>query len=154
MLNKCDVMGRLTSDPELKTTQNGISVCTFTIAVDRDYKGPNGDRETDFLDIVAWRSTAEFVTKYFAKGRMAVVSGRLQVRKWQDQNGNNRRSYEIVADNVYFGDSKREDQQGTPAQGYAPQQPTAYQPTPAAPQQQCYYQGNVFDVPTDDDLPF
>ena len=108
MLNHIVLMGRLTRDPELRRTQSGASVASFTLAVDRDYAAQGAERETDFVDIVAWRNTAEFVSKYFAKGRMAVVSGRLQIRNWQDKEGNKRRSAEVVADNVYFGDSKRE----------------------------------------------
>ena len=100
-------MGRLTRDPELRHTGSGTSVASFTLAVDRDYKPQHGDKETDFIDIVAWRSTAEFVHKYFTKGRMAVVEGRLQVRDWTDKDGGRRRSAEVVADNIYFGDSKR-----------------------------------------------
>lgn len=110
MLNHIVLMGRLTRDPELRRTGSGIPVATFTLAVDRDF-GSNretGEKETDFIDIVAWRNTAEFVSKYFAKGRMAVVSGRLQIRNWNDKDGNKRRSAEVVADNVYFGDSKRD----------------------------------------------
>lgn len=108
MLNKIIVMGRLTRDPELRSTQSGIAVASFSIACDRDFKSQNGEIETDFIDVVAWRNTAEFISRYFSKGRMAVVVGRLQLRVWTDQNGNKRRSAEIVADNVYFGDSKRE----------------------------------------------
>lgn len=107
MLNKIIVMGRLTRDPELRRTGNGTAVTSFTIACDRDF----GDNETDFLECVAWRQTGEFVGKYFSKGRMAVVAGRLQIRSWTDKDGNNRKTAEIVADNVYFGDSKRDDQQ-------------------------------------------
>ena len=109
MLNHIVLMGRLTRDPELRRTGSGTPVATFTLAVDRDFGSrESGERETDFIDIVAWRSTAEFVSKYFAKGRMAVVSGRLQIRNWNDKDGNKRRSAEVVADNVYFGDSKRD----------------------------------------------
>ena len=109
MLNHIVLMGRLTRDPELRRTGSGIAVASFTLAVDRDFGGRDGgEKETDFIDIVAWRNTAEFVSKYFAKGRMAVVSGRLQIRNWQDKDGNKRRSAEVVADNVYFGDSKRD----------------------------------------------
>ena len=107
MLNKIILMGRLTRDPELRRTQSGTAVASFTLAVDRDYKPQDGERETDFIDIVAWRGTGEFVSKYFTKGRMAVVEGRLQVRDWTDKDGNKRRSTEVIADNVYFGDSKR-----------------------------------------------
>lgn len=115
MLNKIILMGRLTRDPELRRTQSGTAVASFTLAVDRDYKPQDGERETDFIDIVAWRGTGEFVSKYFTKGRMAVVEGRLQVRDWTDKDGNKRRSTEVVADNVYFGDSKRSES-GTPAE--------------------------------------
>ena len=108
MLNHCVFMGRLTKDPELRRTNSGTPVATFTIAVDRDFKSDGGERETDFIDVVAWRGTAEFVSKNFSKGRMAAVSGRLQIRPWTDKDGNKRRTAEIVADNVYFGDSKKE----------------------------------------------
>ena len=105
MLNHIVIMGRLTKDPELRTTQSGVSVTSFTLAVDRDFKNKDsGEKSTDFIDVVAWRQTAEFVCKYFSKGRMAVAEGRLQIRDWKDRDGNNRRSAEIVADNVYFGD--------------------------------------------------
>ena len=110
MLNHIVLMGRLTRDPELRYTQSQIPVASFRLAVDRDFGGRDGgERQTDFIDIVAWRSTAEFVSKYFTKGRMAVVSGRLQIRSWTDKDGNKRRTAEIVADNVYFGSSKRDD---------------------------------------------
>ena len=107
MLNKVIIMGRLVKDPELRRTGTGTAVVALTLAVDRDYKAPDGKRETDFIDVVAWRSTAEFVSKYFTKGRMAVVEGRLQIRDWTDKDDGRRRSAEVVADNVYFGDSKR-----------------------------------------------
>lgn len=102
MLNKIIIMGRLTRDPELRKTNTGTSVASFTIANDRDF----GDKETDFVDIVAWKNTADFVSKYFTKGRMAVVVGRLQLRSWNDKDGNKRKTAEVVAENVYFGDSK------------------------------------------------
>ena len=108
MLNKIILMGRLTRDPELRRTQSGTAVTSFSLAVDRDFKSQSGEKETDFIDSVAWRSTAEFVSKYFTKGRMAVVEGRLQIRDWTDRDGGKRRSAEVIADNVYFGDSKRE----------------------------------------------
>ena len=109
MLNHIVLMGRLTRDPELRRTQSGIAVTSFSLAVDRDFGSRDGgEKQTDFIDIVAWRSTAEFVAKYFTKGRMAVVSGRLQIRDWTDRDGGKRRSAEVVADNVYFGDSKRD----------------------------------------------
>ena len=108
MLNHITIMGRLTRDPELRRTGSGVAVASFTLAVDRDFgKNENGERETDFIDCVAWRQTGEFVSKYFTKGSMAVVSGRLQIRGWTDKDGNKRRSAEVVADNVYFGESKR-----------------------------------------------
>ena len=109
MLNKIILMGRLTRDPELRRTGNGTAVTSFTIAVDRDFKSQNGDKETDFIDVVAWRSTAEFVSKHFAKGRMAAVEGKLQIRDWTDKDGTKRRTAEVIADNVYFADSKRDD---------------------------------------------
>ncbi len=114
MLNHIVIMGRLTRDPELRTTQSGVSVTSFTVAVDRDFGGRDGgERQTDFIDCVAWRQTGEFVSKYFHKGSMIVVSGRLQSRKWQDREGNNRTSWEIVADNVYFGESRRDSGEGS-----------------------------------------
>ena len=113
MLNHITIMGRLTRDPELRRTGSGIAVASFTVAVDRDFgKNENGEKETDFIDCVAWRQTGEFVSKYFTKGRMAVVSGRLQIRSWTDKDGNKRRTAEVVADNVYFGDSRREGDNG------------------------------------------
>lgn len=108
MLNKIFLMGRLTKDPELRRTQSGTAVAGFSLAVDRDFKGEDGTRTTDFVDVVAWRNTAEFVCNYFTKGRMAVVEGRLQIRDWLDKDGHTRRSAEVVADNIYFGDSKKD----------------------------------------------
>ena len=114
MLNHITIMGRLTRDPELRRTGSGIAVASFTLAVDRDFGGRDGgERETDFIDCVAWRQTGEFVSKYFTKGRMAVVSGRLQIRNWTDKDGNKRRTAEVVADNVYFGDSRRDGDTGS-----------------------------------------
>ncbi len=107
-LNKVVIMGRLARDPELRRTQSGVSVTSFRIACDRDFKSQSGEKETDWIDIVAWRNTAEFVSKYFTKGRMAIVEGRLQTRDWTDKDGNKRTAVEVVADNVYFGDSKRD----------------------------------------------
>lgn len=121
LLNHIVIMGRLTRDPELRRTQSGTPVVSFALAVDRDFSGKDGgEKETDFIEVVAWRSTAEFVSKYFTKGRMAVVSGRLQMRKWTDKEGNKRISAEVVADNVYFGDSKKESSGGSVPQ-YAAQ---------------------------------
>lgn len=121
MLNICTFAGRLTRDPELRRTGSGIAVTSFTIAVERDYSNKNGgEKEADFIDCVAWRGTGEFVEKYFTKGQMAIVSGRLQIRRWTDNNGGNRRTAEIIVDNVYFGDSKNNsnDQQTVPAQSF------------------------------------
>ena len=107
MLNKVIIMGRLGADPEMRRTQSGNSVTSFALAVDRDFKSASGDKETDWIDVVAWKSTAEFVCKYFTKGRAAVIEGRLQTRTWEDQSGNKRKAVEVIADHVYFGDSKR-----------------------------------------------
>ena len=139
MLNRITIMGRLVRDPELNTTQNGVAVARFTVACERDRKDADGNRTTDFIDCVAWRNTAEFVCKYFTKGRMAVVEGRLQVREWKDKDGNNRRATEVLATDVYFGDSKRDT-------GNAPSAPPAYgEPS----------SGGFADIPDDDgDLPF
>lgn len=111
MLNKVIVMGRMVRNPELRRTNSGAAVASFTIACDRDFKSDGGESEADFIECVAWRNTAEFVSKYFSKGRMAVVSGRLQTRNWTDKEGNKRKATEIVAESVYFGDSKREELQ-------------------------------------------
>ena len=131
MLNHIVIMGRLTRDPELRRTGSGTAVASFTLAVDRDFGNrESGERETDFIDCVAWRQTGEFVSKYFTKGRMAVVSGRLQIRSWNDKDGNKRRTAEVVADNVYFGDSKRDDQGGS---SYSGNSYGNYGSAPAAP---------------------
>ncbi len=148
MLNKIFIMGRLTRDPELRRTQTGTPVASFTLAVDRDFKDKStGERTTDFIDVVAWRQTGEFVSRFFTKGRMAVVEGRLQIREWTDKDGNKRRSAEVVADNVYFGDSRREgDGGGYSAPAYSAA-PTGY----SAP-----IEGSQFAELSDDDgeLPF
>ena len=161
MLNRIILMGRLTRDPELRHTQTGTPVASFSLAVDRDFKDKQtGEKATDFIDIVAWRQTAEFVSRFFTKGRMAVVEGRLQIRDWTDRDGGKRRSAEVIADNVYFGDSKRDAEAGgysAPSYGaqggYAP--PPAPAPStgyaaPAGPA------GNEFGDLADDDgeLPF
>ena len=110
MLNHVIVMGRLTRDPELRRTGSGVAVASFTVAVDRDFHNKDsGEKETDFIECVAWRQTGEFITKYFKKGSMAVVSGRLQIRSWTDKEGNKRRTAEVIAENVYFGDSKKDE---------------------------------------------
>ena len=120
MLNRIIIMGRLTRDPEMRHTNTRTGVDSFTVAVDRDFKDKStGERSTDFIDVVAWRQTGEFVSRYFTKGRMAVVEGRLQIRDWTDKDGGKRRSAEIVADNVYFGDSKRDGDGGYQSSGYA-----------------------------------
>ena len=159
MLNRIILMGRLTRDPELRHTGSGTAVASFSLAVERDFRDKtSGQRTTDFIDIVAWRQTGEFVSKYFTKGRMAVVEGRLQMRDWQDRDGNKRRSAEVVADNVYFADSRRDadNQDGgyTPAaSGYTPA-PSSYAP----PANQNYGSGPASDFAelSDDDgeLPF
>nr|DAH56517.1 MAG TPA: Single strand binding protein [Caudoviricetes sp.] len=133
MLNRIIAMGRMTRDPELRRTNSGTAVASFTVAVDRDFKSQSGEKETDFIDVVAWRNTAEFVSKYFSKGRMAVVEGRLQLRDWTDKEGNKRRTAEIVADSVYFGDSKK-DNESAPAQSEP--------------------QGGFSEVEDDGDIPF
>ena len=131
MLNHITIMGRLTRDPELRRTGSGIAVASFSLAVDRDYSPKDGgERETDFIDCVAWRQTGEFVSKYFTKGRMAVVSGRLQIRSWTDKDGNKRRTAEVVADNVYFGDSRRDSDSGS---SYSGNSYGSYGSAPAAP---------------------
>ena len=142
MLNHITLMGRLTADPTLNRTQAGTPVCSFRIACQRDYKSANGEKATDFIDIVAWRNTAEFVSKHFAKGRMAVVDGRLQLREYTDRDGNRRRSAEIVADSVNFGDSRP---QSRPEQ-------QAYAPATAGVAHGGGYAGD--DTAAGDDLPF
>ena len=159
MLNHIVLMGRLVADPELRTTPSGVSVATFALACDRDFKNKQtGERETDFVNIVVWRQTAEFVSRYFTKGRMAVVEGRLQTRKYTDKEGNKRTAVEVVADNVYFGDSRREGDGGSyaPAPSYGggytapvhPQQPSGGYAAPSGPDQ---FSELVDD---DGDLPF
>ena len=164
MLNKVFIMGRLTRDPELRRTQTGTAVASFSLAVDRDFKDKStGERTTDFIDVVAWRQTGEFVSRYFTKGRMAVVEGRLQIRDWTDKEGNKRRTAAVVADQVYFGDSKRDgdnggfsggysqggyNQGGYAAGGYSAPAPSGYGAPPAG--------GDQFAELSDDDgeLPF
>ena len=122
MLNHIVIMGRLTRDPELRRTGSGVAVASFTVACDRDIAPQGQEKETDFIDCVAWRNTGEFVSKYFTKGRMIVVEGRLQIRSWKDKDGNNRRTAEIVADHCYFGDSKTDSNHG----GYSAPAPSSY----------------------------
>ena len=159
MLNKIFIMGRLARDPELRRTQTGTPVASFRLAVDRDFKDKTtGERSTDWIDVVAWRQTAEFVSRYFTKGRMAVVEGRLQMRDWTDKEGNKRTSAEVVADNVYFGDAKRDGeggydrgygQQGGYSSGYSAPAPQGNFGAPPA-------EGDQFSELSDDDgeLPF
>lgn len=145
MLNKIILMGRLGKDPELRTTPAGVPVASMTLAVDRDFKDKEtGEKATDWFDVVVWRNTAEFVAKHFTKGRVAIVEGRLQMRDWTDKDGNKRRSAEVVADNVYFGDSKREEQSqsGYGQQSYAKQ--SYSQPS----------YGQYQELPNDGPLPF
>lgn len=143
MLNHIVIMGRLARDPELRHTQNGTAVASFTLAVTRDFKDKNtGESATDWIDCVAWRSTAEFVRKYFTKGRMAVVEGELQIRDWTDKEGNKRRSAEVIANNVYFGDSKRDGS----ASG------DSFSPAPAAPASSTV--SPPVEDESEDDLPF
>lgn len=176
MLNHITIMGRLTRDPELRYTQTQVPVASFTVACERDY-AQNGQRETDYVDVVAWRGTGEFVQKYFQKGSMIVVSGRLQSRKWQDRDGNNRTSWEVNADSVYFGESRRDNQQsGNYQQNYQPRGPVNVQPPQSfdgfqdmqgtggqenpfanrTPQQQpsAYQQAGLWDDMNDGELPF
>ncbi len=145
MLNKAILMGRLTRDPELRYTSNGnIPVVSFSIAVDRNYSNRN-ERVTDFIDIVAWRRTAEFVSQWFTKGMMIIVVGSIQTRKWQDKNGNNRVSVEVVADEVQFGESKKSRESNMGYQGGYPQD-NSY----AAPQQPASHPAPSFDMPAAD----
>ena len=166
MLNHIVIMGRLTRDPELRYTQSQTPVASFTVAVDRDYSDQSGERQTDFIDCVAWRQGGEFVSKYFSKGSMIVVEGRLQSRKWQDRDGNNRTSWEVNADHTYFGEKKRDDQPREDHSSYGnyTPPPRAAQPSgnstyvapPARNQPQQQYQQQTFtDLGDDDgDLPF
>lgn len=131
MLNKVFIMGRLTRDPELRRTQTGTPVASFSLAVDRDFKDKaTGERTTDFIDVVSWRNTAELVSRYFTKGRMAVVEGRLQMRDWTDKDGNKRRSAEVVADQVYFGDAGKKDDAPTTFGGMSYQNNDDFQELP------------------------
>ena len=160
MLNRIIIMGRLTRDPELRHTQTGTPVASFTLAVDRDFKDRNtGEKGTDFIDVVAWRQTAEFVSRFFTKGRMAVAEGRLQIRDWTDKEGGKRRSAEIIADNIYFGDSKRDAENGggyaSSGSGYSNGYSSAPAPA-AAPSSNTAPGSDQFSDLSDDDpdLPF
>ena len=153
MLNHITIMGRLTREPELRTTQSGSKVATFTVAVDRDYSGRDGgEKQTDFIDCVAWRQGGEFVATYFHKGSMIVVSGRLESRKWQDREGNNRTSWEINADHTYFGEARRQD-----SGSYGEQANSGYDSYTPPPSASAQPQPSTFtELPDDDDgeLPF
>ena len=147
MLNRITLMGRLVADPELRTTPSGVTVATLRLACDRDFKNKQtGEKETDFISVVAWRQTAEFVSRYFTKGRMAVVEGRLQIRDWKDKEGNNRRSAEVVADNVYFGDSNKDGGNRSGGGSYGGSYDNSYQQP----------SGDFSEIPDDDagELPF
>ena len=153
MLNKIVIMGRLTRDPELRRTGSGIAVASFTVAVDRDFGPKDGeDKETDFIDCVAWRGSGEFVSKYFTKGSMIVVSDRLQIRNWNDKEGNKRRSAEVVADNVYFGESKRSGAQSGQQTSYPG--PVSSYPETSAMLAQYGYENEYPVLPDDGPLPF
>jgi len=150
MLNVAVLMGRLVADPELRHTPNDVSVTSFTIAVDRSYVKSGADRQADFIDIVAWRSTADFVCKYFHKGQLVAVQGSIQTRTYTDKDGNKRKAFEIVADNVHFAEAKR-DGAGAPTSFHSKTDNTTEQPAPA------YASGDTGDfeeMPSDDDLPF
>lgn len=152
MLNRVILMGRLTADPELKQTPNGISVVSFSLAVDRNYAGKGTERQTDFINCVAWRQTAEFISRYFAKGRMMAVEGSLQVRNYVDKNENKRQAVEVVVDNAYFADSKPA---GTSSPAPSYQAAPAYAAAPVAPV--AFNSGSVEDfqeIEDEDDLPF
>ncbi|MBE6898894.1 MAG: single-stranded DNA-binding protein [Ruminococcaceae bacterium] len=152
MLNRVILMGRLTADPELKQTPNGISVTSFSLAVDRNFTSRGAERQTDFINCVAWRQTAEFISRYFAKGRMMAVEGSLQVRNYVDKNENKRQAVEVVVDQAYFADSKNAAPSSSPAPSYQSAAP-AY--APAAPV--AFNAGSVEDfqeIDDEDDLPF
>lgn len=155
MLNKVILMGRLTANPELRHTNNGIPVTSFTLAVNRRFTRQGEQQQTDFIDIVAWRGTAEFVSKYFTKGQLVAVCGSLQTRNWQDQNGNNRKSVEVSADEVHFAEPKRS---GSPAPAATPFGNDFPAPNQApAPSEPSFTAGSVDDfeeIDVDDDLPF
>ncbi len=155
MFNKVILMGRLVADPELRQTPSNISVCRFRIAVDRGFQSNNGERQADFISIVAWRQSAEFVSKYFSKGRLAAVDGRLQIREWTDKDGNKRRSAEIVVNNIYFGDSRRDNtSDNSYSSGYGPSSSNSFGGQQASPAP--HLSDNPFGEISDDDgeLPF
>lgn len=149
-MNKIVLMGRLVAAPELKTTPNGISVCSVTVACDRSFRSQSGERQSDFIDVVAWRNTAEFLSKYFVKGQLVLITGELQTRTYTDKNGNNRKAVEVVADAVHFTGDRRDSSQSNQynnsySQPSMPQEPATYlNGTPS----------DFESIPSDDDLPF
>lgn len=155
MLNKVILMGRLTADPELRHTSNGIAVTSFTLAVNRSYAKEGTERVTDFIDIVAWRNTAEFVTKYFTKGQLVAVEGSIQTRTYQDKDGNNRKAFEVVASNVYFAESKRDGaNRGDFGGSNAPSGGNYQRQGEPAPSFENGSDDDFKEIPSDDDLPF
>lgn len=154
MFNRAILIGRLTADPELKQTQSGISVCSFSIAVDRRFSGRDSERKTDFINITSWRQQAEFVCRYFHKGDVIGVEGSIQTRNYEDKNGNKRTATEIVTDNVFFTGA-RSNNSGSSGSSYG--ESSSYAPAPAAPAQPAYTSGAASDfeeVESDNDLPF
>ena len=154
MLNVVALMGRLVADPELRHTPNGVATCTFRIAVDRNFVRQGEERKADFIDIVAWRQSAEFVCRYFRKGNLIAVNGSLRTRNYEDKNGNKRTAYEVVADNIHFAESKNSSQAS--GSGYAAPAP-ADAPRAAAPAPVSYAVGNADDfavIDDNEDLPF
>lgn len=155
MLNNVVLMGRLTADPELRHTSNGVAVTSFTLAVNRSYAKAGTERVTDFIDIVAWRNTAEFVTKYFTKGQLVAVEGSIQTRTYQDKDGNNRKAFEVVASNVHFAEAKRDGANRGDFGGANSTGGEAYQRQgEAAPSFENGSDDDFKEIPTDDDLPF
>ena len=161
MLNRIVIMGRLTRDPEIRNTQSGVMVVSFTLAVDRDYKTQNGDRQTDFIDCTAWRNTADFICKYFSKGKMMIASGRLETGSYEDNNGIKRKTADVVVESAYFGDSKRDNEQSSNSGQSSYQQPYPQSNTPPPPppptyDQSGYPESDYEQIPinSDDDLPF
>lgn len=153
MLNNVVLMGRLTADPELRHTPNGIAVTSFTLAVGRSYAKAGTERATDFIDIVAWRNTAEFVSRYFTKGQLVAVEGSIQTRTYQDKDGNNRKAFEIVANNVHFAESKR-DSSAQAGYDHAPAGQSYQQPSESMSSFENGSADDFREIPTDDDLPF
>lgn len=154
MLNNVVLMGRLTADPELRHTPNDIAVTSFTLAVNRSYAKAGTERATDFIDIVAWRNTAEFVSKYFTKGQLVAVEGSIQTRTYQDKDGNNRKAFEIVANNVHFAEAKRDSNYRGGFENSSAESSYVSQSNATAPSFENGSADDFREVPTDDDLPF